>query len=79
MYDIFILQFYCRRADMFKTIKRLVTNKIYMCNTLAAIFYMFGFMPFWIYTPKYIEVQYHTTASRASFFTGKKSYFLSFR
>jgi hypothetical protein len=56
---------------MKKTIKRLVFNKIFMCNTTAAIFYMFGFMPFWVFTPKYIEVQYHTSASRASFFTGK--------
>jgi solute carrier organic anion transporter family, member 5A len=41
-----------------------------MCNSLAAIFYMFGFMPFWMYTPKYIEVQYRVSAARASFFTG---------
>ncbi|CAB3387511.1 Hypothetical predicted protein [Cloeon dipterum] len=57
-------------SDMIDTVKRLLKNKIYMCNTLAAIFYMFGFMPFWMYTPKYIEVQYRVSAARASFFTG---------
>jgi Organic Anion Transporter Polypeptide (OATP) family len=56
---------------MLSTVKRLLRNKIFMCNSLAAIFYMFGFMPFWMYTPKYIEVQYRVSAARASFFTGK--------
>lgn len=30
----------------------------------------FSYMPYWIFTPKYIETQYKQTASTASFTTG---------
>lgn len=36
----------------------------------SSIFCIFGYNPFWIYLPKYIEVQYNQTASTASFVTG---------
>ncbi|KAH8291203.1 hypothetical protein KR054_009739 [Drosophila jambulina] len=56
--------------DMLKTFKRLITNKTYMCNTLSSIFYLVGYTPYWIFTPKYIEVQYRQSAATSSMVTG---------
>lgn len=52
-------------GDLMGTLKRLVKNKILMNNHFAAVFYMFGFTPYWIFTPKYIETQYKKSASSA--------------
>ena len=52
-------------ADLMDTLKRLMKNKILMNNHFAAVFYMFGFTPYWIFTPKYIETQYKKSASSA--------------
>lgn len=49
--------------DMLVTFKRLFKNMTFMLNNVAAIFYFFGFMPYWIFTPKYIETQYKQSAS----------------
>ena len=49
--------------DMIVTFKRLLKNVIFMLNNLASIFYYFGYMPYWIFTPKYIETQYKQSAS----------------
>ncbi|XP_055379740.1 solute carrier organic anion transporter family member 74D-like isoform X2 [Condylostylus longicornis] len=56
--------------DMIKTFKRLITNKTFMYNNIASIFYFFGYMPYWIFTPKYIEVQYRQSAATSSLVTG---------
>ncbi|EDW72267.1 uncharacterized protein Dwil_GK20832 [Drosophila willistoni] len=56
--------------DMLKTFKRLITNKTYMCNTLSSVFYLVGYTPYWIFTPKYIEVQYRQSAATSSMVTG---------
>ncbi|XP_058461062.1 solute carrier organic anion transporter family member 74D-like [Malaya genurostris] len=56
--------------DMIKTFKRLVRNKILMFNNIASVFYFFGYMPYWIFTPKYIETQYKQSASTSSLVTG---------
>lgn len=50
-------------SDMLITFKRLLGNIIFMLNNLASIFYYFGYMPYWIFTPKYIETQYKQSAS----------------
>lgn len=50
-------------SDMLVTFKKLLMNKTYMSNTIAGIFYFFGYMPFWMFTPKYIEIQYRQSAS----------------
>lgn len=50
-------------SDMLVTFKRLLKNIIFMLNNLASIFYYFGYMPYWIFTPKYIETQYKQSAS----------------
>lgn len=57
-------------SDMMETVKRLLYNSVYNYNQLASIFYVFGYIPFWIYLPKYIEIQYRKSASVASFVTG---------
>lgn len=52
------------------TFKRLMTNTILMMNNLAAVFYFLGYMPYWIFMPKYIETQYRQSASFSNFVTG---------
>lgn len=57
-------------GDMIRTFKRLLTNTTLMCNNLAAVFYFMGYMPYWIFMPKYIETQYKQSASASSLITG---------
>ncbi|XP_073991021.1 solute carrier organic anion transporter family member 74D-like isoform X1 [Rhodnius prolixus] len=57
-------------SDMIKTFKRLISNPTLMCNNFAAIFYFLGYMPYWIFMPKYIEIMYKQSASSASLITG---------
>ncbi|XP_071453353.1 solute carrier organic anion transporter family member 74D [Hetaerina americana] len=56
--------------DMIVTLTRLLKNNIFMLNTLAAVFYFLGYMPYWIFMPKYIETQYRQSASTSSLITG---------
>lgn len=56
--------------DMIRTFTRLMRNPTLMFNNLASVFYFFGYMPYWIFTPKYIEIQYHQSASTSSLVTG---------
>ncbi|XP_055624155.1 solute carrier organic anion transporter family member 74D-like isoform X2 [Toxorhynchites rutilus septentrionalis] len=56
--------------DMSKTFKRMLSNKILMLNNVASVFYFFGYAPYWMFTPKYIETQYKQSASTANFVTG---------
>lgn len=57
-------------GDMLNTFKRLMTNVILMCNNIAAVFYFMGYMPYWIFMPKYIETQFKQSASASSLITG---------
>ncbi|KYQ55608.1 Solute carrier organic anion transporter family member 5A1 [Trachymyrmex zeteki] len=57
-------------SDMLRTFKRLITNTTLMCNNLATVFYFMGYMPYWIFMPKYIETQYKQSASVSSLITG---------
>ncbi|XP_067634401.1 solute carrier organic anion transporter family member 74D-like [Eurosta solidaginis] len=57
-------------SDMLVTFKRLLTNKTLMFNNVSSIFYFFGYMPYWIFTPKYIEIQYRQSAATSSLVTG---------
>ena len=57
-------------SDMMRTFKRLLTNTTLMCNNLATVFYFMGYMPYWIFMPKYIETQYKQSASVSSLITG---------
>ncbi|XP_050324330.1 solute carrier organic anion transporter family member 74D-like [Bactrocera neohumeralis] len=56
--------------DMVVTFKRLAMNKTLICNNISSIFYYFGYTPYWIFTPKYIEVQYRQSAATSSMVTG---------
>lgn len=64
------LEFSASLHDMLTTFKRLLTNTTFMCNNLAAVFYFMGYMPYWIFMPKYIETQYKQSASFSSLITG---------
>ncbi|KAL1123244.1 hypothetical protein AAG570_002331 [Ranatra chinensis] len=57
-------------SDMMKTFKRLLCNPTLMFNNFAAIFYFMGYMPYWVFMPKYIETMYKQSASSASLITG---------
>lgn len=56
-----------------KTFKRLSRNKVFVFNNLAGVFYLFGFMPFYTYKAKFIEVQYLVSSSVANAVTGSTS------
>ncbi|XP_059225479.1 solute carrier organic anion transporter family member 74D [Stomoxys calcitrans] len=56
--------------DMMTTFKRLTTNKTLMYNNFSSVFYLFGYTPYWIFAPKYIEIQYRQSASVSSMVTG---------
>lgn len=55
---------------MMMTFKRLLHNKVFMLMNWAGVLHLFGFLPYWIYTPKYIETIYRQSASASSFYTG---------
>lgn len=57
-------------SHLWQSVKRLAANKVYVFNCLASITYFFGYIPWWIYTPKYIEIQYRQSASMATMATG---------
>ncbi|XP_052860263.1 solute carrier organic anion transporter family member 74D-like [Anopheles cruzii] len=59
--------------DMLVTVRRLVTNPAYVFNNAASIFYFFGYMPFFLFQAKYIEIQYRLTPSQANMVTGSVS------
>lgn len=56
--------------DLIETIKRLMRNKTYFCNTMAAIFYVFGYIPYGYFMNKYLQIQYLLTPSFANTMTG---------
>ncbi|KAG8273911.1 hypothetical protein J6590_011460 [Homalodisca vitripennis] len=56
--------------DMMITMKRLMKNKALTCNNFASVFFIMGYMPYWIFMPKYIEVIFRQSASFSSFITG---------
>lgn len=49
--------------DMMVTFKRLLGNATFMFNNVSSLFFCFGYMPYWIFTAKYIETQYRQSAS----------------
>lgn len=57
-------------SDLFVTIKRLMTNKVYFCNTMASIFHVFSVVPFKYYYTKYQQIQFNISPSLANSLTG---------
>lgn len=49
--------------DMGKTFRNFLNNKIIAFNLSANILYFFGYLPYWIFTAKYIEIQYRQSAA----------------
>ena len=58
------------RDSLIPALKRLLTNKLYVTNFFSTIFYVFAFMGFGTFIPKYIEYQFRMTASSSSRVTG---------
>lgn len=56
--------------DMKKTLLRLCRNKVFMYTNMSSILYIVGCMPFWIFSTKYLEIQFRQTASVASLVNG---------
>ncbi|XP_054158014.1 solute carrier organic anion transporter family member 74D-like [Oppia nitens] len=54
-------------------LKRLFINPVLIFHALAGIFRIFGYFGFFMFKPKYMELQYRQSASGASFFTGSTS------
>lgn len=63
--------------DLVVTVKRLLTNKTYFCNTMAAIFYVFGYIPYGYFMNKYLQIQYLLTPSFANTMTGSVAFLAS--
>jgi Organic Anion Transporter Polypeptide (OATP) family len=64
-------------GDLITTLKRLMTNKTYFCNTMAAIFYVFGYIPYGYFMAKYLQIQYLLTPSFANTMTGSIAFVAS--
>uniref|UniRef100_A0A1B0CV27 Solute carrier organic anion transporter family member n=2 Tax=Lutzomyia longipalpis TaxID=7200 RepID=A0A1B0CV27_LUTLO len=56
--------------DFKTTLKRLLSNKVYVLCNLTAICSIYGTEPYYIYTPKYIESLYQKTPTESNFYTG---------
>ncbi|XP_073847715.1 solute carrier organic anion transporter family member 74D-like [Musca autumnalis] len=57
-------------SDMIRTFKMFFKNKIILFNSSSNVFYFFGYVPYWIFTAKYIEIQYRQSAATSSIVTG---------
>ena len=57
--------------DATSRFKRLLVNPVFMFHSFAAVFKSLGYLGYFIFKPKYMEMQYRQSASGASFFTGK--------
>lgn len=60
-----------------ESLKRLLTNKILMYNNFSTVFCLFGAIPYWMFAPKYFEIQYLQSPSEASYKIGTISFFFS--
>ena len=58
------------KSDFLPALKRLLTNKLYVTNFFSTIFYVFAFMGFGTFIPKYIEYQFRIQASSSSKLAG---------
>ncbi|XP_014290649.1 solute carrier organic anion transporter family member 74D [Halyomorpha halys] len=56
--------------DFLATFVRLFKNKVVMCKTMVGILYVFGYLPYWMYMPKYFEVIFKQSAAVANLATG---------
>lgn len=54
-----------------RTIRRLLTNKILMCNIFSGVFYTLNATPLTNYLAKYLEIQFQTSSGGGAIITGK--------
>jgi len=52
-------------------LRRLMKNKVLLFNSFSSVFFMFGYIGYWIFMPKYIETQFRQSAATSSLITGK--------
>lgn len=55
---------------MKSTIRKLLKNKFVVLLSMSSIFHVFAFGPFWIFTPKYIEIQFKQSAEASNMVVG---------
>jgi hypothetical protein len=58
-------------SDLKMVLLRLTKNKVLLYNSLSAVCFMFGYIGYWVFMPKYIETQFRQSASTSSMLTGK--------
>lgn len=56
--------------DFKVALRRLAKNKVLVFNSFSSVFFMFGFIGYWTFMPKYMETQFRQSASRSSLITG---------
>ncbi|XP_035215008.1 solute carrier organic anion transporter family member 74D-like [Stegodyphus dumicola] len=56
--------------DMGKAMKRIAKNPILICHYLGGIFRMNGLVGYYVLLPKYMEMQFRESASKASLYSG---------
>lgn len=56
-----------------EALKRLCTNKIWLGNSFNTILVLLAYSGYWSFKPKYLENQFHQSASSANFYTGLAS------
>jgi len=59
-----------KRANFKDAIMRLITNKLYMWNFGSSVFFVFAFMGFGTFMPKYMQFQFRQTGSRSASVAG---------
>lgn len=59
------------------SLRRLVGNKLLMYNNFSTVFCLIGAIPYWMFAPKYFEIQYLQSPSEASFKIGTISFIFS--
>ncbi|XP_046981253.1 solute carrier organic anion transporter family member 74D-like isoform X2 [Schistocerca americana] len=57
-------------ADFWKSTRRLLGNRLMMCNTFSSVLFMFGMSGTWAYMPKYMETHFQQSASTSSLVLG---------
>lgn len=55
---------------MKSTLLKLLNNKMIVLISISSIFHAFAFGPFWIFTPKYIEIQFKQSAETSNMVVG---------
>ena len=63
-------------SDLFTALKKLFGNPILIFHTLSIIFQINGFFGYLSFMPKYIENQFHRSASTANWYSGTSFFIL---